>query len=102
MSSPIQFPPRGVPNYLVQAILCTLFCCLPFGIVAIVFAAQVDARLAAGDCAGAVNSSNQARMWCWIAFGLGLAWIVVCMICFICFVLLPILVETHSYNPSWK
>jgi len=42
----------------VQAILCTLFCCLPFGIVAIVFAAQVDGKLAAGDYNGAVYSSN--------------------------------------------
>ena len=32
-----------------QAILVTLFCCLPFGIVAIVFAAQVDSKVAAGQ-----------------------------------------------------
>src|SRR5438128_1439779 len=35
-----------VPNYLVQSILCTLFCCLPFGIVAIVYAAQVNSKVA--------------------------------------------------------
>ena len=65
--------PPSVPNYLVQAILVTLFCCLPFGIVAIVFAAQVNTKLAAGDYAGAVDSSNKARTWCWVSFGLGLA-----------------------------
>ena len=44
--------PDAVPNYLAQAILVTLFCCLPFGIVAIVYAAQVNGRLQAGDIAG--------------------------------------------------
>jgi hypothetical protein len=62
---------RDVPNYLVQAILCTLFCCLPFGIVAIVFAAQVNGKLAAGDYQGAVSCSDSARTWCWVSFWLG-------------------------------
>lgn len=63
----------GVPNYLVQSILVTIFCCLPFGIPAIIFAAQVNGKLAAGDYAGAVDASNKAKMWCWISFGVGLA-----------------------------
>jgi hypothetical protein len=66
-------PGDKVPNYLVQAILTTLCCCLPFGIVAIVYAAQVDGKAAGGDYAGALQSSESAKMWCWIAFGLGLA-----------------------------
>jgi hypothetical protein len=68
---------KSVPNYLVQAILCTLFCCLPFGIVAIVFAAQVNGKLAAGDAAGAEAASKNAKMWCWVAFGCGLVAIVI-------------------------
>lgn len=55
--------PGSVNNYLVPAILSTVFCCLPLGIVAIVFAAQVDTKLAAGDYAGAVDSSNKAKNW---------------------------------------
>lgn len=62
-----------VPNYLVQSILCTLCCCLPFGVVAIVYAAQVNTKVAAGDYVGAVAASKNARLWCWISFGLGLA-----------------------------
>ena len=62
----------SVPNYLVQAILTTIFCCLPFGIVSIVYAAQVNGKVAAGDHAGALESSRNARMWAWIAFGAGL------------------------------
>jgi uncharacterized membrane protein YvbJ len=64
---------KSVPNYLVQAILVTIFCCLPFGIPAIVFAAQVNGKLAGGDYAGAVETSKKAKTWCWVSFGLGLA-----------------------------
>jgi hypothetical protein len=67
-----QSPQQDVPNYLVQAILTTIFCCLPFGIVSIVYAAQVNGKVAAGDRAGALQSSRNARMWAWISFGSGL------------------------------
>ena len=61
-----------IPNYLVQAILVTIFCCLPFGIVSIVFAAQVNGKVAAGDITGARVASRNAKTWAWIAFGVGL------------------------------
>ena len=68
-------PTEPVPNYLVQAILLTivgLMCCqcvvLPTGIVALVFASQVNSKQQTGDYAGAIGSSNNARIWCWISF----------------------------------
>lgn len=66
-------PPGPIPNYLVQAILCTIFCCLPLGIPAIVFAAQVNSKQQAGDFDGALGASRKAKRWCWISFGLGMA-----------------------------
>jgi hypothetical protein len=67
-------PPAGttVPNYLVFAILTTVFCCLPTGIPAIIYAAQVNGKLLAGDYAGAQAASNNAKIWCWVSFGVGL------------------------------
>jgi hypothetical protein len=65
-------PVNSVPNYLVQAILITVFCCLPFGIVAIVYAAQVNAKLAGGDYQGAVESSQKAKNWSLVGFVCGL------------------------------
>jgi hypothetical protein len=65
-------PRENIPNYLVQAILVTLCCCLPGGIVAIVYAAQVNGKVAAGDIAGARAASDNAKMWCWISFGVGI------------------------------
>lgn len=75
-------PPAATPppNYLVQAILITLCCCLPLGIVAIIFSTQVNSKFAAGDIAGAMEASRQAKMWCWIAFGLGLAGILIWLV----------------------
>jgi hypothetical protein len=74
---PYQQPPMGatekVPNYLVQAILVTLFCCLPAGVVAIVFAAQVNGKLEAGDIAGARSASRNAKLWSWVSLGIGVA-----------------------------
>ena len=50
----------------------TLCCCLPFGIVSIVYAAQVNSKVQAGDIQGALDASGKAKMWCWIGFGIGL------------------------------
>jgi len=70
-------PPRMIPNYLAQSILVTLFCCLPLGIPAIVYAAQVNGKVAAGDVQGAIHASETAKMWVWISFGVGLAWVAI-------------------------
>ena len=56
-------PGTPPPNHLVWAILSTLFCCLPLGIASIVFAAQVNSKWAAGDVAGALESSKKARQF---------------------------------------
>ena len=70
---PSRGPIEHIPNYLAQAILVTIFCCLPLGIVSIVFAAQVNGKVARGDLEGAKRDSNTAKTWAWISFGLGLA-----------------------------
>jgi len=61
-----------VPNYLIPAIISAL-CCFPLGIVSIIFAAQVNGKVAAGDIAGATDSSNKAKKFSYIAIGLGIA-----------------------------
>jgi hypothetical protein len=63
-----------VASHLVLAILVTLFCLpfLPFGIVSIVYAAQVNSKLAAGDYNGSLDCSKKAATWGWIGFAIGL------------------------------
>lgn len=65
-------PGQRIPNHLVWAILTTIFCCWPLGIVAIVYSAQVDGKASSGDIAGALEYSRKARMWSWITFAAGL------------------------------
>lgn len=70
-----------VPNHLVFAILVTVLCCLPSGIAAIVYAGQVNAKLQGGDVAGAQLASKNAKMWCWISVGAGVAvMLIYCMV----------------------
>ena len=68
------------PNYLVPAILVTLFCCLPAGIVSIIFATQVNSKFASGDVQGAMNASKNAKLWTMVGAGLGLVVIVIYII----------------------
>ena len=59
-----QPPPGKQPStHLVFAILTTLFCCLPLGIVSIVKASQVSGLWAQGNYAGAQAASDSARKW---------------------------------------
>ncbi|MAT80682.1 MAG: hypothetical protein CMJ29_03425 [Phycisphaerae bacterium] len=57
---------------LVGPILVTLFCCLPFGIVSIVFASQVPTKVAQNDLAGAQTAAASARNWMMWGFIIGL------------------------------
>tara|TARA_B100000676_G_C18036581_1_gene822153 strand:- start:1329 stop:1607 length:279 start_codon:yes stop_codon:yes gene_type:complete len=52
-----------IDNKMIKAVLVTLFCCLPFGIVAIVKASEVNGKLAAGDVEGAQFSAAEADKW---------------------------------------
>ena len=66
-------PPRpAVRNYLVEAIIVTVCCCWPLGIPAIIFAAQVNSKIAMGDFAAAESASNNARLFCIISLVLGI------------------------------
>ena len=61
---PPQQPVGQVPNnYLVWSILVTIFCCIPFGIVAIVKSSQVNGLWAQGRYAEAQASADSAKKW---------------------------------------
>jgi hypothetical protein len=65
--------PVGKPadTYLIPAILLTLCCCMPLGGVAMFYSAMVGKHNNARNYAAAVEASQKARKWCWIAFIVG-------------------------------
>ncbi|MBG8555164.1 CD225/dispanin family protein [Hymenobacter guriensis] len=78
-NSTMNTSPAGGPppkNWLVESILVTIFCCLPFGIVGIINAANVNSSIARGDYAGALDASQKAGKWTKIGFFVGLGGIV--------------------------
>lgn len=55
-------PPR--PNsYLALAIVSTILCCLPLGIVSIVYATKVNSAYADGNYDEAAKASRNAKTW---------------------------------------
>lgn len=59
-------------NFLPWAILVTFCCCLPGGIVAMIYASKVNGKLAIGDYQGALQDANSAKTWCIISAIVGL------------------------------
>ena len=84
-----QAPQGPVNTWLVPAILATIFCCLPFGIVAIVFASKANSALACHDYQLARENSYKAKTWFWVAFACGIVFSIL-------WVLLQILVLAGS------
>jgi Interferon-induced transmembrane protein len=67
-------------NNLVWAILTTIFCCLPLGIVAIVKAAQVNGLWAQGQFDAARKAADDAKKWSIWAAVIGVVGIVLYLI----------------------
>lgn len=60
------------PTNLVWAILCTLLCCTPLGVVAIVMSAMVRSSYNAGDYDKAQRLSDRSAWWCIASIVLGI------------------------------
>lgn len=79
------YQPQGQPppSNLVWAILTTILCCLPLGVVSIVYAARVESRWMQGDYQGARESSESAKKFAiYSAVAYGVALLVVIILAF--------------------
>lgn len=73
--SPAPAEEQQMPStYLVWAVLSTLCCCLPTGIVALVYASKVSPLYLRGDYRGSREASEKACWWVIISFVAGLIW----------------------------
>lgn len=82
------YPPGGaatgerIDTWLWQSIVATLLCCLPLGVVGIVFAAQAQSAINVGNLDEARAKASTARTMTLIAVGLGLAGILIWLLFF--------------------
>lgn len=73
-------PPR--PNsYLALAIISTILCCLPTGIVSIIYATKVNSAYEDGKYDEALRASKNAKTWGLVSIGIALfGWIIYILI----------------------
>lgn len=76
-NTPIPPPPTAVQtpcpnNHLVFSILTTLFCCLPTGIVAIIYSCKVDSLYNENRLQESQNASQCALRWSIVSIILGI------------------------------
>lgn len=74
-------PPVNQTPYLVCSILATLFCCLPLGIVGIVYASKINSFLAIGNLIGAQEAAKKSKLFIILGAILGF----VCIIAYFAF-----------------
>ncbi len=72
--------PLRPDNYLIMAILVTIFCCLPFGIVGIIKASDVNGLYDKGRYEEAEKASADAKKWSMISLLCGVAIVVIYII----------------------
>ncbi|HEX8747099.1 MAG TPA: CD225/dispanin family protein [Pyrinomonadaceae bacterium] len=74
----------NVPNNMVIAIIATvvsiIFCCLPHGLISLIYAMQVNKKAAAGDMAGAAAAAGSAKTWGMISIVLAVIWFILAII----------------------
>ncbi|MEM8961077.1 MAG: CD225/dispanin family protein, partial [Acidobacteriota bacterium] len=61
-----------IPNYLPWAIIATLLCCMPAGVVGIIYASKANALKTAGNYVEARHKADIARNWLLASVGVAL------------------------------
>lgn len=84
-------------NNLVWAILATILCCLPLGIVAIVKSTSVSKLWASGDFAGAQKAADDAKKWAMWAAIIGVVVSIIYLIVIIAGGVFSASVDPYSY-----
>jgi len=61
--------PLPPSNNLLGSVLVTIFCCLPFGIVAIIYGLQVGPKFKKGDEDAAQHAADMSEKWMYAGVG---------------------------------
>jgi membrane protein insertase Oxa1/YidC/SpoIIIJ len=71
---------NNLPLAIVASVVSLIFCCLPHGVISLIFATQVNKKAEAGDTAGAMQAAKQAKMFAWISIIVSVIWFVISLI----------------------
>ncbi len=76
--------PSEPTNYLAYSIIATLLCCLPAGIVSIIYANKANSLWSNGAYGEAEKAKNNARIWLFVSIGAGvLSFILIFIVSFL-------------------
>jgi hypothetical protein len=62
---------------ILATVVSVMFCCLPHGLISLIFALQVNKKAAAGDVQGALGAAKQAKTWGIVSLVLSVVWLVI-------------------------
>lgn len=82
-------------NYLVWAILSTVLCCLPAGIVSIVYSTKVSGLWAQGRYGEAQTASANAKKWAIISAIVGVVGFVIGIVLYIVLIAAAVSIDNH-------
>ena len=68
---------QDISTNMVTSVICTLFCCLPVGLVAIFYSTRAQRRLEEGDYEAAKAAAETASNWNKAAFAAGIIFILI-------------------------
>ena len=75
-------PPLKPNNWLLPSIVATILCCMPFGVVGLIFAIKVDGLYYNGRYDEAQSASQKAKMWTLVSAGAALLYWVIWLMLF--------------------
>jgi hypothetical protein len=65
---------------IIATVVSIIFCCLPHGLISLIYAMQVNKKAAAGDMAGAAASAASAKTWGMISIIVAVVWFILAII----------------------
>ena len=72
-------PNNNLVFAIIASVLSVMFCCIPHGLISLIFALQVNNKAAAGDLQGAMNAAKQAKTWAIISIVVSAVWLVIAL-----------------------
>lgn len=73
--------PQKPDNFLAWSICSTILCCLPLGIVGIVYSSKVDSLWFAGQHEASVDAAKKAKTWTLASAIVGVVFTFIYLVC---------------------